>query len=100
MALFSREQNPPTYNSSRQYKRFLRSDFRKRCAYCERPEDYMGGEEAFEVEHFRPTSKFPTLDCIYSNLYYVCRGCNGHKSETWPSEGQLNQGMRFADPCE
>ncbi len=100
MALFSREQNPPAYNNSRQYKPFLRLDFRKRCAYCERPESYMGGEDAFEVEHFKPRSKFPQLEYVYPNLYYVCSKCNRHKSETWPSEEQLAQGMRFADPCE
>jgi len=86
MAQFSRESQPFTFTSPRQYKPFLRSDFRTRCAYCERPEEYLGGEEAFEVEHFRPKSKFPQLDCVYSNLYYACRGCNAHKSETWPSE--------------
>jgi hypothetical protein len=78
----------------------MRADFQTRCAYCERPEEYLGGEEAFEVEHFRPKSKFPQLDCDYSNLYYACRGCNAHKSETWPSEELAARGMRFADPCE
>jgi len=100
MALFSRAQNPQTYGNARQYKPFLRVDFQTRCAYCERPEDYMGGEEAFEVEHFKPKSKFPQLDCVYTNLYYACRGCNAYKWETWPSEDQLAQGMHFADPCE
>ena len=60
----------------------------------------MGGEEAFEVEHFKPRSKFPDLDRVYGNLYYVCRGCNAHKSETWPSDEMMATGMRFADPCE
>ena len=99
MALFSRDSQPPVFNSSRRYKPFLRVDFRTRCAYCERTEEYMGGEESFEVEHLHPKSKFPQLDCVYSNLYYACRGCNAHKSETWPSEEQIAQGMRFADPC-
>jgi hypothetical protein len=100
MALFSRESQPPIFGNSRQYKPFLRTDFRARCAYCERPEEYMGGEEAFEVEHFKPKSKFAELDCVYANLYYACRGCNAHKSETWPSDEQFARGMRFADPCE
>jgi uncharacterized protein (TIGR02646 family) len=100
MAQFSRESQPFTFTSPRQYKPFLRSDFRTRCAYCERPEEYLGGEEAFEVEHFRPKSKFPQLDCVYSNLYYACRGCNAHKSETWPSEELAAHGSRFADPCQ
>jgi hypothetical protein len=99
MALFSRQINPPTLNNSRQYKPYLRVDFRTRCAYCERPEAYLGGEELFEVEHFRPRKKFPELDCTYTNLYYACRGCNSHKSETWPSVEQVSRGMQFADPC-
>ena len=74
-------------------------DFLVRCAYCERTEAYLGGEEAFEVDHFRPRSKFPDLICAYDNLYYACRGCNGHKWETWPSESQIARGLRFADPC-
>lgn len=100
MALFSRQAQSRLFNRSREYKPFLRSDFERRCAYCERPEEFMGGEESFEVEHFRPKSKFPELDCVYSNLYYACRGCNSHKSETWPSDEQLAEDMRFADPCE
>ena len=70
------------------------------CAYCERPEAYLGGEEAFEVEHFRPKAQFKDLIFAYPNLYYACRGCNSHKSNTWPSEIQLAFGLRFADPCE
>ncbi len=99
MALFVRVTRPPGLNNSRAYRRYLQTDFEARCAYCERPEEYMGGEECFEVEHFRPTSKFPELNSVYTNLYYACRGCNGHKSETWPSEEQATRGMRFADPC-
>lgn len=99
MALFARRENPPAKSNYRDYKPFLRKDFLVRCAYCERTEDYLGGDEAFEVEHFKPQSKFPDLICSYDNLYYVCRGCNGHNSETWPSEPQLSRGQRFADPC-
>jgi uncharacterized protein (TIGR02646 family) len=99
MAFFVRQENPPVYSSPGKYKEHLRRDFLRRCAYCERTEPHMGGEEAFEVEHLRPRSKFPDLVCTYSNLYYACRGCNGHKSETWPSEKQATKGLRFADPC-
>jgi hypothetical protein len=59
----------------------------------------MGGQESFEVEHFRPRNKFPQLDCVYSNLYYACRKCNAHKSDTWPSDELMARGMQFADPC-
>jgi hypothetical protein len=99
MALFVRRENPPAYSVAGKYREHLRRDFLRRCAYCERTESYMGGEEAFEVEHFRPKSKFPDLICTYSNLYYACRRCNGHKSETWPSEETASRGQTFADPC-
>ena len=99
MALFTRRENPPFESNYRKYRPFLRWDFLVQCAYCERTEEYLGGEEAFDVEHFKPRSKFPDLTSTYSNLYYVCRHCNGHKWETWPSEGQIARGLRFADPC-
>jgi 5-methylcytosine-specific restriction endonuclease McrA len=99
MALFARRENPPVESNYRGYKPFLRRDFLVQCAYCERTEEYLGGEEASEVEHFKPKSKFPDLICAYDNLYYVCRGCNGHKWETWPSQVQIARGQRFADPC-
>jgi uncharacterized protein (TIGR02646 family) len=99
MGLFSRRESPPHHPNYQNYRPFLRRDFLARCAYCERTEDYLGGEEAFEVEHFKPSSKFPELICVYSNLYYVCGKCNRHKSETWPSDAQIAQGIRFADPC-
>jgi hypothetical protein len=99
MALFTRRESPPVFSNYSDYRPFLRRDFLVRCAYCERTEEYLGGEEAFEVEHFKPKSKFPELTRAYTNLYYVCRKCNGHKWETWPSADQFGRGQRFADPC-
>ena len=99
MAVFTRRENPPPTSNYRAHRPFLRRDFLERCAYCERTEEYLGGEEAFEIEHFKPKSRFPELICAYHNLYYACRGCNGHKSETWPSGDEIARGRRFADPC-
>lgn len=99
MAVFRRRESPPYHSDYQGYRPFLRRDFLARCAYCERTEGYLGGDEAFEVEHFRPRSKFPDLICAYGNLYYVCRKCNAHKSETWPSDDRIARGVRFADPC-
>jgi len=99
MALFHRREASPYFSNYQRYKPFLRRDFLARCSYCERTEHYLGGEEAFEVEHFKPRARFPDLICAYGNLYYACRKCNAHKSETWPSGDQLARGMRFADPC-
>jgi len=99
MARFNREESPPAYSDHREYVPFLRKDFQFRCAYCERTEAYFGGEETFEVDHFKPEQKFPELRTAYENLYYSCRKCNGIKWKTWPTEDQINEGTFFADPC-
>lgn len=99
MARFFRKENPPKCKNHRDYLPSLRLDFRYRCAYCERPEAVVGGDEAFEVDHFRPRSRFPELVNEYSNLYYSCSRCNRHKGNTWPSEHLAGSGFRFSDPC-
>lgn len=78
----------------------MRRDFRQRCAYCERTEAVLGGEEFFEIDHFRPVSKFREETTHYPNLYYSCGKCNRHKANTWPSDDLIAKGFRFADPCQ
>jgi hypothetical protein len=97
---FLRGESPPDFDRHEHYRPFLRRDFRFVCAYCERPEAFLGGEEFFEVDHFRPVKWFPELRVYYPNLYYACGKCNRYKGSTWPSESQIDQGCRFADPCE
>jgi hypothetical protein len=97
---FVREQTPPIYTNHEGYRPFLRIDFRERCAYCERTEAFLRGQDFFTVDHFRPKSKFPDLALHYPNLYYACGKCNQHKGSTWPSEKLQKDGCRFSDPCE
>ena len=99
MALFVRCQTPPQFDYYADYRPFLRRDFRQMCAYCERTEFRLGGEDFFEIDHFKPQRQFPELQTQYSNLYYVCGKCNRHKAGTWPSSSLTEQGFRFADPC-
>lgn len=99
MSMFTRKETPPNYHDFRGYTPHLRKDFVFQCAYCERTESYLGGQEAFEIDHYRPVNKFPELVRSYENLYYVCGKCNRHKSGTWPSSDQVSLGARFADPC-
>jgi hypothetical protein len=99
MALFTRRETPPFSANYRHYVPYLRKDFLYQCAYCERTEAYMSGEESFEVEHFRPRSIFPDLSSAYHNLYYCCRRCNGNKGNTWPSETDIAERRQFVDPC-
>jgi len=70
------------------------------CAYCERSEAGLGGEEFFEIDHFRPLKRFPGQRTHYANLYNSCGPCNRHKGNAWPSDDLMELGYRFADPCE
>jgi uncharacterized protein (TIGR02646 family) len=97
---FVRREHPPQIDDRKEYLPFLRRDFRYRCAYCERTEAFLGGEEFFEIDHFRPVSKFREEATHYRNLYYSCGKCNRHKGDTWPSGDLIAMGFRFADPCQ
>jgi HNH endonuclease len=97
---FVRRESPPHFDDCQKYRPFLRRDFLQLCAYCERSEIGLGGDEFFEIDHFRPESKFSELKTHYPNLYYACGRCNRHKSRTWPSNSLLANGFRFADPCQ
>jgi hypothetical protein len=97
---FVRQETPPQFDACSKYLPFLRRDFQYRCAYCERTEAWLGGTEFFEIDHFRPASRFGDQVTHYPNLYYSCGKCNRHKGRTWPSEDQILGGFRFADPCQ
>lgn len=77
----------------REYKSPLRSDFNKRCGYCDDDDFFMGGQRGFHIDHFKPKKHFTELTSKYSNLVYACPFCNGAKSNKWKdTEG-------FVDPC-
>jgi hypothetical protein len=60
----------------------------------------MPRESAFGVDHYKPKSKAPELECEYSNLYYACNACNGRKKDFWPDAAQLAQGIYIPNPCD
>ncbi|MBI3057792.1 MAG: HNH endonuclease [Deltaproteobacteria bacterium] len=97
---FQRGKNVPRLSNYQDYRPYLRRDFLRHCAYCTGHEDEMGGEEHYEIDHYRPMSKFPKLTNKYSNLYYSCHGCNkrGAKGNNWPSKYLYRRGFRFFDP--
>ena len=94
-----RRERPPRLGEPRAYKWYLRRDFRYRCAYCTIHEAENQGHESFEVDHFRPTVRFPSLRMAYRNLYYAGRICNTWKGPVWPSPGGQRRGERFVDAC-
>jgi hypothetical protein len=99
MAIVRRRQNPPEFKSYKSYKKYLRIDFRYRCAYCRMHEYTLAGLSNFGVDHFEPKSKARHLACAYKNLYYCCNECNRIKRDVWPTGAERARGYRFADAC-
>ena len=99
MSIFARQKPPKQWKDYRKYLPYLREDFCRECAYCAVREEENGGEENFEIDHFKPSSKFPDLRAAYVNLYYSCRTCNRSKGNTWPEDVLVNQGYCFIDSC-
>ena len=97
---FTRRADIPNVADYQGYRPYLREDFLRHCAYCTIHEDELAGEDFYEIDHYRPKSKFPALINEYTNLYYCCKACNkrGAKGENWPSDDLLNAGFRFFDP--
>ena len=96
-----RQELPPVMRGRVGYRNAesnLRRDFDFRCGYCGVHEQMMGGPQAFCIDHFKPRSKGGLVN-DYSNLYWVCIPCNMIKHDKWPTDEQLRQGYRFADPC-
>ncbi len=69
----------------RNFKTFLREDFKKRCGYTDCPDNWFGGRRSFHIDHFKPKSspEFEHLINEYSNLVYACPHVNEAKSNKW-----------------
>lgn len=100
MAKIKRKQKPPAgITDCRRFKKYLRLDFDRRCAYCHQAEGLHLTHHYFGVEHFKPRSKYPKLIATYSNLLYCCNRCNSIKGEFWPSRKDLAVGRHLLEPC-
>lgn len=77
----------------------MRQDFRETCAYCLLEERFAGGQENFELDHFRPKWIFPGEADNFYNLYYACHPCNHIKHRKWPSLDLQKKGIAFVDLC-
>lgn len=95
----SRSQNPGPFSEYRRYKPFLKTEFVRQCVYCRMP-DGIKGDDAFGVDHYRPSSKFPELRTAYGNLFYSCNTCNRRKGNFWPGEQQRLAGVFIPNPCD
>ena len=95
-----RKASPGPYRNYSTYKPFLRTEFDYACVYCNVRESEMGGSKNFQIDHYRPASRFPELKCEYSNLYYSCPDCNRSKRAYWPSKIKRSLGRYILNPCD
>jgi len=100
MVIWKRRKTKKKFSDYRKYKPWLREDFKYACVYCSIHEGEFGGFHNFHVEHFKPKSKFPTLETEYINLLYACWRCNSFKGEDWPSNNPLKSGRGYLNPCK
>lgn len=92
---------PATSSRTKSLRQYVAEDFCHCCAYCLLHERLAGGEDNFELDHFKPKSReeFAALVQELLNLYYSCHVCNHYKASTWPAEELVSRGYRFVDPC-
>ncbi len=100
VSIFSHRLPTPSENNYAKYRSYIREDFNECCAYCLRYEIFAGGEESFELDHYKPRSKYPELVHQYTNIYYSCHVCNQRKWSHWPSDELDSKGYRFVDTCK
>jgi hypothetical protein len=65
----------------RRYKDSLVIDFKHRCGYTHCLDFWFGGKTNFQIDHFKPKSKYPELERNYKNLVYSCSYVNRAKSD-------------------
>jgi hypothetical protein len=82
------------------FRDYVRNDFCHRCAYCLIAEWLAAGVENFELDHFRPKSRFPEKKQDFYNLFYACHPCNMLKHDSWPPEDLEARGITFVDLCQ
>lgn len=100
MAFFLRTSPAPHVSGGyRAFRPYVRADFSRRCAYCLMDEFLAGGEENFEMDHFRPKSRFPGLQDDFYNIYYACHPCNQMKRDCWPPDDLEARGIKIVDLC-
>lgn len=99
-SIFSHRVPAPSANDYKKYRPYIREDFHECCAYCLMHEAFARGVENFELDHFKPKSKFPELRDTYTNIYYSCHPCNQSKAAIWPNPELESQGFRFIDVCK
>jgi hypothetical protein len=101
MPYFKRQKPAPIVKGGyRSFRSFVREDFSRQCAYCLMSETLAGGAENFELDHFRPKSRFSHLLNDFYNIYYSCHPCNHTKRDGWPPSELEDRGIGLVDLCD
>jgi hypothetical protein len=72
----TRRHGPIGYVDYASYREWLRDEFTFRCTYCLARERWGPVLGEFDLDHFVPQARSPSLDCTYDNLLYLCHRCN------------------------
>jgi hypothetical protein len=73
----------------------LLEDFSQRCAYTLLHAGTVHQKE-MHVDHHNPKLKRKSR---YENLFPAYGPCNESKSDHWPTDAQMAEGIRFLNPC-
>lgn len=95
-----RSENIQSSNNYLIYKEQLVKDFRDLYGYCGKNRNYFF--DNFQIDHFRPKSKYPDLKNDYNNLVLSCPICNRNKSDDWPTNDKNvyhNDSIGYVDPA-
>ena len=84
-----RRHGPYGYRDYESYRDWLRDEFRFRCVFCLRREQWGPLLGAWDIDHFAPQSSHPQDRLDYENLLYVCHTCNVIKRD-----------KAVSDPCK
>lgn len=71
-----RRHGPNGYRTYERFRQWLRDEYMFRCVYCLRRERWVEVVGLFHIDHYVPQAIDPSLECTYSNLLYLCVGCN------------------------
>ena len=75
-----RRHGPYGYENYDRYRPWLRDEFVFRCVFCLYREQWPS-TQTWEIDHLLPKKKHPEKQRAYENLLYLCRRCNGNKSD-------------------
>lgn len=86
-----------TWYAHKDIKKQLRNMFGPKCAYCE---SHVTGNSYLHVEHFRPSSIYPSLAYQWNNFLLACEVCNsGCKKAQFPLMDGSHPVEHTIDPC-